>query len=146
MIVVDSSVWIPFFNGEETPHTIKLLSLMGEEPLLVGDLILCELLQGTRSEEHARMLKKELSKFDIASMLNPELAVAAARNYRALRAEGFTIRKTVDLIIGTFCIANRHALLHNDRDFDPMERYLGLKVMEISWMVNEQHPPSRGKR
>lgn len=129
MIVVDSSVWVDFFNGKETPHTAKLQALLGEEPLLVGDLVLCELLQGTRDEEDARALEKELRKFEIVPMLDEALAVTAARHYRQLRNKGRTVRKTVDLIIGTFCIANDHSLLHADRDFAPMESDLGLKVV-----------------
>jgi predicted nucleic acid-binding protein len=128
LIVVDSSVWIDFFNGKVTPQTGKLLSLMGNEPLLVGDLILCEILQGARTEAHARTLEEELRKFEVVPMLNPELAVTAAKNYRTLRGEGITIRKTIGLIIGTFCIAFKHALLHDDRDFGPMETHLGLKA------------------
>ena len=129
MIVVDSSVWIDFFNGNVTPQTSKLVSLLGNEPLLVGDLILCEVLQGARTEAQARILEEELRKFDVATMLNPDLAIAAASNYRRLRGEGVTIRKTIDLIIGTFCIVHEHTLLHDDRDFNPMETVLGLKVM-----------------
>jgi predicted nucleic acid-binding protein len=130
LIVVDSSVWIDFFNGKVTPQTSKLLSLLGNEPLLVGDLILCEILQGARSEAQARMLEQELRKFELLPMLSPELAIAAAKNYRLLRSEGITIRKTIDLIIGTFCIAHGHTLLHDDRDFSPMETHLGLKIIE----------------
>ena len=129
MIVVDSSVWIDFFNGKVTPQTSKLLSLLGNEPLLVGDLILCEILQGARSEAQARRLEQELRKFELLPMLNPELAIAAAKNYNLLRSEGITISKTIDLIIGTFCIAHGHTLLHDDRDFSPMETHLGLKII-----------------
>jgi len=129
LIVVDSSVWIDFFNGKVTPQTSKLLSFLGNEPLLVGDLILCEILQGARSEAQARMLEEELRKFELLPMLNPELAIAAAKNYRLLRSEGIAIRKTIDLIIGTFCIAHGHTLLHDDRDFSPMETHLGLKII-----------------
>jgi predicted nucleic acid-binding protein len=132
LIVVDSSVWIDFFNGKVTPQTSKLLSFMGNEPLLIGDLILCEILQGARTESHARMLEDELRKFDLAPMLNPELAVAAAKNHRILRSEGITIRKTIDLVIGTFCIAHQHTLLHDDRDFGPMETHLGLRIAPIA--------------
>ena len=110
MIVVDSSVWIDFFSGRATPRTRTLLSLMGSEPLLVGDVILCEVLQGARTEAHAQVLERELRKFEVVPMLNPDLAVAAAKNYRSLRSAGVTIRKTIDLIIGTFCIAYEHAL------------------------------------
>ena len=102
---------------------------MGNEPLLVGDLILCEILQGARSEAQARMLEEELRKFELLPMLKPELAIAAAKNYRLLRSEGITIRKTIDLIIGTFCIAHGHTLLHDDRDFSSMETHLGLKII-----------------
>lgn len=129
MIVVDSSVWIDFFNGKVTPQTNKLLSIMGNEPIIVGDLILCEILQGARAEPQARMLEEELRKFELVAMLNPELAVAAAKNFRILRSEGITIRKTIDLIIGTFCIAREYTLLHDDRDFGPMEGYLGLRTL-----------------
>jgi predicted nucleic acid-binding protein len=132
LIVVDSSVWIGFFNGKVTPQTSKLLSFMGNEPLLVGDLILCEILQGARTESHARMLEVELRKFDLVPMLNPELAIAAAKNHRILRSEGITIRKTIDLVIGTFCIAHQHTLLHDDRDFGAMETYLGLRTAPIA--------------
>lgn len=128
MIVVDSSVWVDFFNGKTTPQTNKLQSLMGNEPLLVGDLILCELLQGASNEEEARALENELRKFEIVPMLDDTLAVAAARHYRSLRGRGRTVRKTIDLIIGAFCIANGHSLLHADRDFEPMQKHLGLKV------------------
>jgi predicted nucleic acid-binding protein len=127
--VVDTSVWIDFFNGKETRQTSKLLSFMGNEPLLVGDLILCEILQGARTEVHARTLEEELRKFEMASMLNPELAIVAAKNYRVLRSEGITIRKTIDVVIGTFCIAHQHTLLHDDRDFGPMETHLGLRAV-----------------
>lgn len=127
MIVVDSSVWIDFFNGKATPRTKTLLSLMGNEPLLVGDVILCEVLQGARTETHARVLEEELRKFEVVPMLNPDLAVAAAKNYRSLRSAGVTIRKTIDVIIGTFCIAHEHTPLHDDRDFEPMETHLALK-------------------
>jgi predicted nucleic acid-binding protein len=137
LIVVDSSVWIDFFNGKATPQVMKLRDLLGREPLLVGDLILCEILQGARSEAHARTLEKQLRKFDVVPMLNPELAVAAARHYRALRDHGVTVRKTIDLIIATFCIVEGHGLLHADRDFEPMQKYLGLEPIEATWAVNE---------
>jgi predicted nucleic acid-binding protein len=137
LIVVDTSVWVDFFNGKSTPQTLKLQELLGEEPVLVGDLILCELLQGARSDAHAKILEKELGKFAIVGMLDADIAVAAARHYRAVREQGITIRKTIDLIIGTFCIVRRHRLLHADRDFEPMQKYLGLEVVAAAWGVNE---------
>jgi predicted nucleic acid-binding protein len=129
MIAVDTSVWIDHLNGNATPQVEKLHALVGREPLLVGDLVLCEVLQGLRSEREARRVEAALRRFDLAPMLDPVLALRAAANYRRLRALGITLRKTIDLIIGTFCIERGHALLHDDRDFDPMTRHLGLRTV-----------------
>ena len=137
MIVVDSSVWIDFFNGKGTPQSLRLRELMGVEPVSLGDIMLCELLQGTRSDQHARALEKELRKFEIHPILNDDLAVVAARNSRGLRDRGITVRKTVDLLIGTYCIENGYPLLHSDRDFDPMQQHLGLKIVDCSWRAHE---------
>jgi predicted nucleic acid-binding protein len=126
MILVDSSVWIAHLRGHRTPATSKLEVAAGREPLLIGDLILLEVLQGARDESHAQRIERGLRRYLVVSLLDADLASRAARNYRTLRELGVTIRKTADLIIATFCIENRHALLHDDRDFRPMEDHLGL--------------------
>ena len=128
MILVDSSVWIDHLNDTATGAVQRLRALIPVQPLLVGDLILCEVLQGLRSDREARLVERALRRFAIVSLLDADLAVKAAAYYRALRARGITIRKTVDLIIGTFCIERGHALLHDDRDFEPMVRLLGLQA------------------
>ena len=129
MIVVDSSVWIDFLNGHRTAQVERLSALLGTEPLLVGDVILLEVLQGVRSETDAKRVAAALRRFDMVSMLDPDLAVIAATHYRRLRALGITVRKTIDLIIGAFCIAGGHALLTADRDFAPMAEHLGLTLV-----------------
>jgi predicted nucleic acid-binding protein len=129
VIVVDTSVWIAHLRGVRTSATAKLDAAVGREPLLVGDLILLEILQGARDEAHAARLERGLRQFQIVSMLDSTLAVRAARNYRRLRDLGFTIRKTADIVIGAFCIEHGHALLHDDRDFAPMQTHLGLRVV-----------------
>ncbi len=129
MIVIDSSVWIAHLRNAETPAVLTLRNLDGERDILVGDLILLEVLQGARDDRHAALIERNLRQFTIVSMLGERLAVQAARNYRLLRARGITIRKTVDVIIGSFCIAGGHALLHDDRDFDPMVEHLGLRIV-----------------
>ncbi len=144
MIVVDSSVWIDYFNGRLTPQTQKLTTLLGQTELLVGDVILCEVLRGARSDSHARAIGSDLAKFDCVSMLDPRLAVVAAANYRKLCARGATVRKTVDLIIGTCCLERKYELLHCDRDFDPMEAHLGLRVVPTEMRVHELKPPVYG--
>ena len=129
MILVDTSVWIDHLNNKQTGEVGTLRGLVGSAPLLVGDLILCEVLQGLRSEREAALVERALGRFDLVSLVTPGLAVKAAANYRFLRSKGITIRKTIDLLIATFCIENRHALLHSDRDFDPIEAHLGLQVV-----------------
>ena len=129
MTLVDSSVWIAQFTQTLNPAVARLRQLVTEGPLLVGDLIMCEVLQGFRSEAHARLVERALSQYQIVALSSPELAVKAAANYRLLRRRGVTIRKTIDVIIGTFCIERGHALLHSDRDFEPMERLLGLQTV-----------------
>jgi predicted nucleic acid-binding protein len=129
MILVDSSVWIDHLRNRATRSVQRLRSLMPVTPLLVGDLILCEVLRGLRSEAEARMIQRGFRRFEIVPLSDPGLAVTAAAHYRFLRARGVTIAKLADLIIGTFCIERGHALLHSDRDFEPMERLLGLQTV-----------------
>lgn len=129
MVIVDSTVWIDYLNGARTPHTEWLDRELGSQRLALTDLILCEVLQGVRDERQAEATYRELSKLEILSMGGVELAVAAAKNYRKLRAQGRTVRKTIDCLIATFCLLDGHALLHNDRDFDHFEKALGLRVI-----------------
>lgn len=129
LILVDSSVWIDHFRGALTASVARLRSLLEREALLVGDLILCEVLRGTRSESQARAVETSMRPFGVVSLSDPQLAIKAAANYRSLRRRGITIHSTVDLLIGTFCIERGHALLHSDRDFEPMERFLGLQTV-----------------
>ncbi len=131
MIFVDSSVWIAQLRRENTPATRLLHALISEDgtQIMLGDLILLEVLQGARDDHHAARIEQILRRFPIDAMFNPAIATEAARNYRTLRREGVTIRKTIDMIIGTFCLTFGHHLLHDDRDFDPMARHLGLRVI-----------------
>jgi predicted nucleic acid-binding protein len=129
LILVDSSVWISHLRGAQTAATAKLALAAARESLLVGDLILLEVLQGARDEAHAAQIERELRRNVLVSLLDENLAPRAARNHRMLRRLGVTIRKTADLIIGAFCIEHGHALLHDDRDFTPMETHLGLRVV-----------------
>jgi predicted nucleic acid-binding protein len=128
MIVVDSSVWIDFFNGRSTPKTDQLRGFLGAQDILVGDLILCEVLQGFKSDSDALVARDALLSFTIVTMVGREIALRAAENYRSLRGRGITVRKTMDLLIATFCIEGRHQLLHSDRDFEPISQLLGLQL------------------
>ncbi len=132
MIVVDSSVWIDFLNGRHAPHVRRLRSVLGSDEIVVGDLMLCEVLQGLDSEREARDVEALLRRFEIVPMTGDTIAVAAARNFRSLRRRGVTVRKTIDLLIGTWCIENRAPLLHNDSDFRPMARHLGLVEVPVT--------------
>ena len=129
MLLVDSTVWIDFFNGRVTPQTDYLDSQLESTPILVGDLILAEVLQGFRKADDFEIVRLALNKLDTTSLVNPVLAIQSARNYRLLRQKGITVRKTIDSLIATFCIENDVELLHSDSDFDPYEQYLGLRVV-----------------
>lgn len=129
MIVVDTSVWIEFFRGRHTPETERLIGLVGRGLIVVGDLVLVEILQGLRDDDQAKRVEAVLRRHRVEPMLDPVAAPRVARNYRHLREQGITVRKTIDMIIGTFCIDRGYALLHVDRDFEPMCQHLGLKVV-----------------
>ncbi len=126
MIVVDSSVWVDYFNGRVTPETDRLDVLLQSEPVAIGDLILAEVLQGFRAESAARRAERMLTQLIVFDMLGADRALRAARRYRALRRRGVTIRKTADVLIASFCISEGHRLLSSDRDFDPFTAHLGL--------------------
>jgi predicted nucleic acid-binding protein len=131
MILVDSSVWIDYFNGRKTDKTDWLDSAIGNKHIIVGDLILSEILQGFQGGDDFRTAKDLLLNFPFMEMLGQELAIKSALNYRFLRKNGVTVRKTIDVMIGTFCIHYQCSLLHDDRDFGPMEKYLNLKTIAI---------------
>lgn len=127
MIVVDSSVWIDYFRGMTTPQTERLDSLLSTEPIAIGDLILTEVLQGFSSEKDFNRARRLMASLDVITIGGQEIALQAARNYRVLRAQGVTIRKTIDTLIATRCIEDDLPLLYSDRDFDPFVAHLGLR-------------------
>jgi len=131
MILVDSSVLIDYFNGKDNWQVEKLDQILGKEFVVIGDYILVEVLQGFQNDKNFETAKNVLSSFPCLSMLGKEIAIKCAKNYRTLRKKGITIRKTIDVIISTFCIENDIQLLHNDKDFFPFEKYLGLKSVSL---------------
>lgn len=128
MIVADTSAWIDYFRGIDAPHTDALDYEIQHNRIVTGDLIITEFLQGFRNNKDIRNAKKIMEFLEYRDMMGKEIAYKSAENYRFLKGKGVTVRKTVNVIIGTFCIVNEFQLIHNDRDFDPMETYLGLKV------------------
>ena len=129
MTIVDTTVWIDYFAGTVNSHTLWLDRALGRLPIGLTDLILLEILQGVRDDPKFNHLRRELLKMQIFETGGVPLALAAAQNYRELRAAGITVRKTIDCLIATFCLLNGHSLLHRDRDFDPFEKYMGLQVI-----------------
>lgn len=129
MIVVDTSVWIGYLRGSDSRSVQMLRHSIQQDAVLVGDLVLLELLQGARDDAHAALLYGELAFFPIVPMMSELVSVKAASIYRSLRADGVTIRKTVDLVIATFCLVNDHELLQDDRDFQPVADRFGLRLV-----------------
>jgi predicted nucleic acid-binding protein len=141
-VLIDSSVWIDHLRGVRTRETVILRTLLAwldpelerGDPentanLIVGDLILCEVLRGIPDPREHALVKNALLSFEVVTIGGVDLALAAADHYRVLRRRGVTVRKTIDLLIGTYCLANDCALLHSDHDFDPMTQHLGLRAL-----------------
>ena len=138
-VVVDSSVWIDHFAASNTPSALRLAHMLRQlgaaeshddlHPILVGDMILYEVLRGIRHRGELAKVRRVLTSFELVRIGGTEVALRAAEHYRMLRALGITVRKSIDVLIGTFCIIEGHALLHADRDFAPMARHLGLRVL-----------------
>jgi predicted nucleic acid-binding protein len=129
VVVVDTTVWIDYFRGRRTAQTEWLDQALGVARIGLCDLILCEILQGLPTEADATDVQAQMSAFDLLDTGGMDLAVESARNYRRLRARGRTVRKTIDCLIATLCLREGHELLHNDRDFEPFEAVLGLRVI-----------------
>ena len=129
MVLVDSSVWIDYFSTDRsTPQTEHLEQLVSTTPIVVGDLILAEVLQGFRNDNDYKTARSLLENFEMATISSVEIAIKSADNYRLLRKKGLTVRKTIDCLIATYCIENKISLLHSDRDFDAFVKHLGLKL------------------
>ena len=133
MVIVDSSVWIDYLNDKLSSHTTWLENAIGQQEIGMTSLILCEVLQGIRHDRQFRETREQLLTLSVFEGLRADLSIAAAQNFRLLQRRGVTIRKTIDCIIATFCIAEGHQLLHHDSDFEPFEKHLGLRVI---------HPPA----
>lgn len=129
MVIVDTTVWVDYLRGAQNPETNWFHREAGRQRLGLTDLILCEVLQGIPDDASFTRVQRELLKFEVFQAGGAELAMAAARNFRTLRRRGHTVRKTIDCWIATFCLRERHSLLHRDRDFDPFEQVLGLSVI-----------------
>lgn len=130
MILVDSSVWIDYFNGVITPQTEMLDKLLGQEPLAIGDLILTEVLQGFATERDFNQARQLLTSLTVVELGGQEIAIQGARNFRTLRRLGVTVRKTIDTLIATRCIESGYDLLHSDANFRPFVEHLGLRVVD----------------
>lgn len=129
MIIVDTTVWVDYLGGAPSLQAEWLESNLTIERLGLTDLILCEVLQGIGTGAQFEAVRRELLKFEVCETGSIELAVETAKNYRRLRAAGRTVRRTIDCLIATYCLLEGHSLLHTDRDYDPFEEHLGLKVI-----------------
>ena len=127
MIFVDSSVWIDFFNGTSSAETNYLDDLLGKEPVGLGDLVLIEVLQGFRRDQDYMTARELLTSLTVFTLGGQEVALKSAQNFRLLRNNGVTVRKTIDVLIATFCIGKNLPLLHSDKDFEPFHQHLKLR-------------------
>jgi hypothetical protein len=130
MIIVDTTVWVDYLKGTSNPETLWLEANIGRREIGLVDLILCEVLQGVKGDKEFNALKKQLLEFNVFASGGTEMAQASAANFRELRKRGFTVRKTIDCWIGTFCLREGYGLLHRDKDFNGFEKEFGLRVIK----------------
>lgn len=130
MVIIDTTVWIDYLRGTENPETRWLDRELQRQRIGLTDLILCEVLQGIQDQNLFARVQADLMKFHVFQTGGSALAVAAAHNYRHLRHRGYTVRKTIDCLIATFCLQAKHQLLHRDHDFDSFKKVLGLQVVQ----------------
>ncbi len=131
MVLIDTSVWVDFFNGKISDQTEKLDHYLSSTVIIVGDLILAEVLQGFRNDKDYQIAKSLLTELELVQLCNSDLAIKSAQNYRMLRKQGITIRKTIDCLIATYCIETKTPLLFSDRDFVPYVENLRLKDSSV---------------
>jgi predicted nucleic acid-binding protein len=129
LILVDSSVWVDYFRSVSTPQSERLDALLGKQPLLIGDLILAEVLQGFSRDQEYQQARTRLAALQCIQIGGEQIALQAARNFRTLRARGVSVRGTIDALIATRCIEDDLQLLHSDRDFEPFRAHLGLQTV-----------------
>jgi len=129
VVIVDTTVWVDYLQGAENPETDWLNTELDRQRLGLTDIILCEVLRGVRDDVVAKEVERRLLNLEVFDTGGVAVAREAARNYRALRGRGHTVRKTIDCLIATFCLRGQHSLLHRDRDFDPFEQFLKLSVI-----------------
>jgi predicted nucleic acid-binding protein len=132
LVVIDTSAWIEFLN--DTGHEIVnvLEYALDNELVCLGDLVYCEVLQGIKNKRELNRVKTLFSTLHSDAVGGFEVCARASENYKYLRSTGVTVRKTIDIIIGTFCLENGHEIIHNDRDFKHMEEHLGLKSYQAA--------------
>ena len=129
MILVDSSVWIDYFNGQNTEQTDYLDNALGNKSIIMGDIILTEVLQGFKHDKDFDIAKSLLTSLDVHRLLDENIAIKSANNFRLLRKRGVTVRKTIDVIIATYCIEHNISLLQTDKDFLPFSEHMGLRIL-----------------
>ena len=130
MVVVDTSIWIDYLRGANYKKMERLEEILDSDRIIIGDLIITELMQGFRNKKDLSKIELLIDSLEYKDMLGKNIALKSAKNYRELRKKGFTVRKTIDVMIGTFCIENKYEILHNDRDFEPMTKILGLRSID----------------
>ena len=131
MIVVDTSAWIEYFRNGTASVVKSIDSSLSSNLIATGDLIFCEVMQGIKIKKERDYVGDLLLSLPRYNMVGIECAEKAAENFRSLRSKGITVRKTIDVIIGTFCAENRFQLIHNDHDFDLMASCIGLEIFSL---------------
>jgi len=141
MVLVDTTVWVDFFSNSRVPHVAALESLLvGRDSICICGIVLTEVLQGIRSDEQYGRAKKYFDALIFLPMTRATF-VRAAEIYRSLRRRNITVRKPLDCMIAAVAIEHHVPLLHNDRDFIPIEKHCGLKVVHPTDHIGRKTQP-----
>lgn len=146
-MLVDTSVWIDFFNQNKTEERDYLVNEIAQG----GDIVLCgvvlsEILLGFRSEKKAAEVAEVLSAFPFCRDLDREGYVRAAALYRKCRSKGYTIRSTIDCVIAQICIRDGLSLLSRDGDFQVIAEHSDLSLLgKLTFQFGIVPFPKRGE-
>ena len=130
-MLVDTSVWIDYFNGHSSPQSDRLAdAIAGGESIALPGLVWTEILLGIRNDEEAARIAGLLDAFEYVPEPNRSDYVAAAGIYRGCRSRGYTVRSTIDCVLAQLCIRDQRAILCKDRDFQAISRCFPLRPVE----------------
>ncbi|MEG4516099.1 MULTISPECIES: type II toxin-antitoxin system VapC family toxin [unclassified Microcoleus] len=130
MFLIDTSVWISVFRDRTGVVRESLEAIIKDESIFLNRFTQMELLQGCRDDREWTLLETYLQEQDYIES-TPNTWVAAARIYYDLQRQGLTVRSSIDCCIAQLAIEHQLILVHNDRDFETIQRVRSLNCLRF---------------